>query len=160
MPQNKITDSLEIDLESLEGIEKLTEKQFKFVLGIIDPNLTDIQAYENAYPTTVMSRSNKAIEAVRLKNNPKIAPILKTLKMQGLGQALEDKATHIERLRELSQQAQAAGNYGAAVNAEVNAGKVSGHYVDKYENVNETRKQELKDRMMALTKEQEQEVVH
>jgi len=159
--QNQKTDNIEIDLEALEGLDKLTQPQYMFVLGLIDPDITDIAAYERAYPNQTMSKANKAVEAVRLKNNPKIAPILKAIKLQGLGQSLDDRAEHIQRLRELSQTAAAAGNYGAAVNAEVNAGKVSGHYIERTENINETRRQELKERMGLLTNEEtEQEVVH
>lgn len=159
--QNQKTDSIEIDLEALEGLDKLTQKQYLFVLGLIDPDITDIAAYERAYPEATMSKANKAVEAVRLKNNPKIAPILKALKLQGLGQSIEDRIEHVQRLRELSQQASASGNYGAAVNAEVNAGKVAGHYVERHENVNETRRQELQERMGLLTNETDtQEVVH
>ncbi len=143
-----------IDDDALDGLNKLTQKQYAFFLGLIDPDLTDIAAYERAYPGTTMSKANKAIEAVRLKNNPKISPALKALKLQGLGQSIEDRVEHVQRLRELSQQAQEAGNYGAAVNAEVNAGKVAGHYIERTENVNETRKQELKERISLLTNDE------
>ena len=36
-------------------------------------------------------------------------------------------------MRELSEEARKAGNYGAAVNAEHHVGKALGHYVDKIE---------------------------
>jgi hypothetical protein len=151
----------EIDIESL--LAELTQGQYLFTLGLIDPDTTDHDAYKIAYPNQNMSKASLSVEICKLKNHPKISLILKAARMQGLGQALEDRAEHIKRLRELSIKAELSGNLGAAVNAEVNAGKVSGHYIERHENVNETRKQELEERMELLTgkdKTDTSEIVH
>lgn len=150
--QNQKTDPIEteeIDIDAL--LSELTQGQYLFTLGLIDPDTTDHEAYLRAYPNQNMSKASLSVEICKLKKHPKISLIFTAARMQGLGQALEDRAEHIKRLRELSIKAELSGNLGAAVNAEVNAGKVSGHYVEKHENVNETRRQDLDERMQLLT---------
>jgi hypothetical protein len=160
--QNQKTEPIdqeEIDIDAL--LTELTQGQYLFTLGLIDPDTTDHAAYLKAYPNQNMSKASLSVEICKLKNHPKISLILKAARLQGLGQALEDRQEHIKRLRELSTKAELSGNLGAAVNAEVNAGKVSGHYIERHENINETRRQELQERMTLLTNEDDtRESVH
>jgi len=148
--QNQKTEGIEIDLSAIEKLDELTKGQYNFVMGLIDPSMTDLEAYKFAYPNqTNMSTPSISVQICKLKAHPKISLIYQALRLQGIGQPLEDRQAHIERLRELSQQAQQTGNYGAAVNAEVNAGKVSGHYVDKIE-IDDKREPELTDLAQSL----------
>lgn len=126
------------DPEISEKLAALTAKQYKFYLALVE-GLSDIAAYRAAYTTENMSDADCAVEAWRLKQNPKISPLIEHLRFQGLYQAIDDRKAHLRRLRQLSARAETSGNYGAAVQAEVSAGKVEGHYIERTEDLTPRR---------------------
>ena len=115
-----------------EDLPELTEKQLAFVIGILEGK-TATDAYKGAYSTTGWGNNAIWVESCRMKENPKIALWLKAARKQNMDRAkltLEEHSAELARLREMSLE---AGNFGAAVNAEVSRGKAEGIYVDKKE---------------------------
>jgi len=121
-----------------EALASLSSKQYAWFIGMLEGK-TDIAAYRAAYDAENMNDAQCSIEAHRLRNNPKIAELIIYMRMNGIYQAIDDRLSHLRRLRELSARAESTGNFGAAVNAEVSAGKVEGHYIERREDVTPTK---------------------
>lgn len=73
--------------------------------------------------------------AYRLRNKRNIRIWVHAGRMAGLQNAGCTVETHLAELQRLSHAAEAAGNYGAAVQAEKLRGEVQGLYVSRYEDV-------------------------
>lgn len=146
-----MTKTLDIDLEAMGEefeyqLKSLTDKQYKWLLGIVEGK-TEVQAYKDAYKSDKMSDAACSIESYRIKQTPKLSAIITALRLDGLGHAIDDREAHLKRLRELSRRSEAAGNYGAAVNAEQSAGKVEGHYVEQHKDVTDSSVDSMIDRL-------------
>ena len=119
-------------LAALEGA-KPEEQRFALALAM-GKNAT--QAFLECIPNaTNYSQTGLWSEASKLKRSDKVRFWVREYVLAGAQHGKRTIEQHVGRLTELSLEAQETGNYGAAVNAEVNAGKASGLYVDKVEDV-------------------------
>lgn len=112
-------------------MSKLTEKQEKFCHAYIETG-SQTAAYRAAgYDCSKMKPESVNRLAKGVYDNVKIQSRLAELRapvIEKLGITLE---SHLERLRVLSEKAEAKEQYSAAIKAEENRGKVSGLYTDK-----------------------------
>lgn len=91
-------------------------------------------AYRAAYnvrPSTKPETVNQS--ASRIMSDPNVAARVAELRKPVVEAAQITLASHLERLRNLSETAEEAGQMSAAINAEIARGKASGLYVDKVE---------------------------
>lgn len=91
-------------------------------------------AYRASYkvrPTTKPLSVNQA--ASKLMSDPNISSRVEELRKPIVEQVQITLANHLERLKNLSDAAEKAGQMSAAINAEVARGKASGLYVEKLE---------------------------
>lgn len=145
MPQNQKTEPTA--LINPDDLPDLTDKQLAFVTHVLEGK-TYADAYRLAYDVTGFTSENAIwVEACRTAANSKVSLWLKAAKQHSFRDTTTTLETHTRRLAELSQRAENAGNYGAAVQAEVHIGKATGLYVDKVENVNESREWAILDRI-------------
>lgn len=124
MPQNQITEP-----ESADDLPELGRRQKAYVWGRLQ-GLSRSEAYRRAYPGNQTDESIWASSA-KLDNNKTIRAWLRYAQRQGAIQASCTFESHLNELAALRDEAKAAGNYGAAVNAEVNRGKVAGLYIER-----------------------------
>jgi len=139
MAQRKKTEPIEY-----EGLPDLTESQYQFVLGLLAGKAAT-DAYREAYEAIGWTPNALAVEASRLKSNPKISLWLNRLKAQQAHEGaytLQDHVEELDRLRDIAEQ---SGNIGAAVQAAQLKGKALGMYVDRYKD--ETPRESAEDIM-------------
>lgn len=107
----------------------MNERHKRFVAEyLIDLNAT--RAYKAVYKCTdSVARANGS----RLLTNADIVAALAKGQEKTVAKLELTREKHLERLRELSVNAEAEKQYGAAINAEVMRGKVSGFYTEKVE---------------------------
>lgn len=113
--------------------KKLTPKQEGFCLDYIATGNAS-EAYRRNYDVSKTSAASVNRLAKALVDNVKIASRIEDLRApirEKAGITLED---HLLTLKDLRQQAVAAGQFGPAIAAEMNRGKASGLYVEKREN--------------------------
>jgi len=109
---------------------KLPPKQEAFVQELIKGS-TQSDAYRKSYNTkkstdkSIWELSSRLADKIKVKS--RLAEIRKPVN-EKIGYTLE---AHIKRLETLSMKAANAGQFTAAVQAETNRGKASGHYVEK-----------------------------
>lgn len=133
MAQQKKTDTG----DTSAAWESLTDNQRAFVVNLAS-GMTQISAYRNAgYSHENMSDPSIRVEASRLRNSPKIALILDTLAAESMDAAKVTMTDHLSELARLRMRAEAAGNYGAAVQAEQLRGKAGGLYVEQHRHIEE-----------------------
>lgn len=159
--ENQALDVQRLNEKLGELLTDLTDKQYKFLLAVIEGK-GDVEAYRQVYKADKMRDPACSIEAFRLRTSPKMSAIIEALRLEGVWQAIDNRQAHLQRLRQLAARAEKTGNYGAAVNAEVNAGKVEGHYIERRENVTPDKPlQEFEERWGRLAKEEpEGDTVH
>lgn len=110
----------------------LTQKQESFCLAYIETgNATE--SYRRAY-----SPKNMTDKSVNEKGSQMLASVKIKSRLEELRAPVREKAMltlegHLQRLEDLSNAAEAAGNYGAAITAETNRGKAAGLYAEKME---------------------------
>lgn len=143
MPQNKITPSTDSTPQELPD---LTENQLAFVRALLEGNNAS-DAYRAAYDTSNWTNEAIWVEASRLANHPKVVLWLQAAKEHSFQDTKVTLQTHVRRLTELSARAEKAGNYGAAVQAEVHAGKATGLYIDRVQDVDRGRELAILDRI-------------
>lgn len=107
----------------------LTNLQRKTVLGVV-AGLSQRQAY---YEAGGKSQNDDAADAVvsRMLSDVRVKAFHDSLIAQAATSAVMTREGHLERLRLLSEKAEAEGKFAAAVTAEMARGKVSGFYVEK-----------------------------
>jgi len=109
---------------------KLPPKQEEFVQELIKGS-TQSDAYRKAYNTkkstdkSIWELSSRLADKIKVKS--RLAEIRKPVN-EKIGYTLE---AHIKRLETLSMKAANAGQFTAAIAAEISRGKASGHYVEK-----------------------------
>lgn len=135
MPQRKRT---EPGQDYSADLPELTPSQAKYVEGLLSGRMTDAEAYRAAYNTENMGHGTVAVEASRLKSNPKVALTISILRKHGLGALNISRDDHLQELERLKAIALETGNVGAAVQAEQLRGKVGGHYVEKHADVSQS----------------------
>lgn len=116
----------------------LTAKQEAFCLAYVESgNATD--AYRKAGYSPAMSEKTVNEAASRLLKNSKVAARIDALRKPAAEAATMTLAGHLARLEELSKAAEDAGNYSAAINAEIARGKAAGVHIEKSEHMVTTR---------------------
>ena len=129
----EIMNSAKVDVD---GLEDLSEKDFQFVLGILQGK-SAIQAYEDSRPHLKSKKSTRYGNAWKLHHKPYIQAWLSAAKQSRAGSAILTRENHLlelERLRELSID---AGDMKSAVKSEEVRGYVAGLRVERVDiNVN------------------------
>ena len=129
MAQNKKTDAY-------EGLPELTEMQYQYVLNRLSGKYKyKTDCYRNAYDASNMANESIQAEVCKLENHPHISLWLQAAQREHLKAATYTIDQHLQELDELKKEAQATGNYGAAVQALINKGKVSGHHIERHQDM-------------------------
>lgn len=93
---------------------------------------TQIDAWRKAYPQSKAGKS-AFVRACNLAKNPLIVARLQSLRDATKAYTGITLIEHVQKLAELRDAAAGANQFGPAVTAEANRGKVSGLYVEKVE---------------------------
>lgn len=112
---------------------RLTLKMENFCLAYIANGGIASDAYRSAYNSENMNSNVIRQRAFDLMNNPKIIARLDELRAPVTKAAQISLANHLSDLLDIRDKALAAGNFSAAVAAEVARGKASGLYVERTE---------------------------
>ena len=128
------------DGEIPEELPKLNVNQLTFV-KLLWQGTKQEQAYRQAYDKPDADRGVIASAASRLCASPRVKQWLDYGRSAVAANVICTKESHLAELARLSASAELAGNYGAAVHAEISRGKVAGLYVDRKEFVDLTKGQ-------------------
>ena len=125
MPQQKKT-------ETTEAFTSLSPEEREFVVSLA-MGMGKTEAYRKAYPDRSQEWTDGSLRvaAHRLSRRANVLLILDSMAEEQQERANLSFDTHIDELARLSKRAELAGNFGAAVNAEVNRGKAAGLYVER-----------------------------
>jgi len=116
----------------MPGIAKLTSKQEGFCQSIVKgASLSD--AYRENYNIGKMKGDSINRLAHGVMENVKVASRVEELRQPAVDKLLLSHEDHIRTLKKLRDEAAEFGQYGAAIKAEENCGKVAGLYVQKVE---------------------------
>lgn len=110
----------------------LTAKQEAFCLAYLETGNAS-EAYRQAYNAERMKPETVNRTAKELLDNPKITARLNELRAPVVERAQYTLEQHLERLRMLSEAAEQANQFSAAIAAETNRGKAAGFYTEKHE---------------------------
>lgn len=127
--QNQITEPVQ-DMNA-EDLPDLTPQQQEFVVGLLR-GLSATEAYKVAYGCEGWSRAAIQVKASKLRHKAMIGVWLRAAKIGALEHNVLTLAQHVAELDAIAEEAKAAGNFGAAVNALVNKGKAAGLYVERH----------------------------
>lgn len=135
MARRKIANITELsdkykDLGAFGRMPDLTAQQFKFVEGIL-AGLNGAEAYRTAYDCSNESPAAVQVDASRLRSHPNVSLWISAGRMASLDAG--SRNDHLAELERLKTTAEAAGNHGAAIQAEQLRGKVQGHYTERIE---------------------------
>lgn len=116
----------------------LTPKQEAFCLAYVETgNAT--QAYRQAGYSPKMADKTANEAASRLLKNSKVVARISEIRKPAAQAAIVTLESHLRRLEELSQAAESANQYSAAITAEIARGKAAGVHVEKSEQMVTTR---------------------
>ena len=127
MARQKITESMDYDDE----LPLLTEQDMAYVLARIEGK-GQADAYRISHPDTTATPKSVWELASRVERRPQVQVWLRWGIRQGAIQAACTMETHLAELSALRDEAKLAGNYGAAVQAELNRGKAAGLYIERH----------------------------
>lgn len=146
MPRDRKTDGIDFD-------DLLTPEDQTFVTEWLKGG-NAAEAYRIAYPKSQSWTPNALyVQASRKLKQPKIRlSILAVQEIQGTKPECQLE-NHLGELASLREEAKLTGNYGAAVQAEVARGKVSGLYVERIRNEDTSDSAALADAVEALAPE-------
>lgn len=108
----------------------LTPKQEAFCAAYIETGNAS-EAYRRSYSAEKMKPATVNRSAKELLDNRNITARLKELQAPMIEEAQLTYGSHLKRLAELAEAAAKAGQFSAAITAEVNRGKVAGLYIEK-----------------------------
>jgi len=111
---------------------KLTQKQESFCYAYIESGNAS-EAYRRCYNAGNMKPETINRMAKDVMDNPKIAARIEELRAPIRERAGISLQKHLATLGRLRKEAEAAGNYSAAITAETQRGKASGLYVERKE---------------------------
>lgn len=131
-----------------DDLPELTLMQSAYVNNVLK-GLSYVDAYRDAYNTDNQALNTMWTDASKLNRNPKVAQWLSRAREEGAIFQACTYANSLNRLANLSEGAELAGQYSAAVKAEEARGKLEGLYVDRVEQVGVT---EAEVALLALTK--------
>ena len=106
----------------------LTPKQENFCLSYLETGNAS-EAYRRAYNIGRRKPATVNRNAKSLVDNNKILARLSELRAPVIAKALCTYEQHLDRLEELCRKAEEAGNFAAAISAEISRGKAAGHYL-------------------------------
>lgn len=109
---------------------KLTAKQEKFCTEFVQCG-NAAEAYRRAYNAEKMKPGTLWVKASELINNGKVTVRIQELQDVAARNAQVTLEGHIEDLKWLRDKAVEAGQYSAAITAEISRGKAVGLYTDK-----------------------------
>lgn len=110
----------------------LTPQQEAFAMVLAQTGNAS-EAHRQAYPAQKLSPESLAVKACRLAGSDKIKSRLSQLRSHLRDQSILTLEDHMKTLAELRDAAKGDKQFGAAITAETNRGKVAGHYVEKTE---------------------------
>lgn len=111
---------------------KLTAKQESFCIAYIETGNAS-EAYRRCYACGKMKPEAISVEAFKMTENPKITLRLKELRQPAIEKAQVTLEGHLDDLKWLRDSAQEAGQFSAAISAEIARGKAAGVHVEKTE---------------------------
>ena len=111
---------------------KLTLKQEAFVLAYIETRNAS-EAYRRAYNAKNTSSEAVHVNACRLLKNPKVALRIAEFHDRAEVETLLTLEQHMEELKTLREMAKEAGQFSAAISAEVKRGELRRFYVKQVE---------------------------
>ena len=150
MPQNEITEG--IQLPGIEDLEPLSDSETEFLRLIIQDGLRASEAYRRTHdPEGNLADTTVWAESSRLHGSHKVQSWRTALIAHGLHRGILQQSEFIAEMQGLAERAEHAGNYGAAVNAKANAGKVAGLYVERYEDI--TQRNLTVDQLIAMVRQ-------
>ena len=113
-------------------LPELTEKQYKFVLGI-KSGLSKADAYRQAYDCAGSAKTTVWANAARLARDTKIAPWLLQIKSEQISAATYTLEEHLARMEDLTNKCEAAGAWSSAIKGRESMGKACNHYTSNIE---------------------------
>jgi hypothetical protein len=122
----------------------LTQKQELFCQEMLKADQRCSDAYRKVY--NVKSGTKDATVhrcAHELIENPKVAARIKELRNSAASAAVLSLDQHMADLEALREEARQAGQFSAAINAEISRGKARGFYVAKVEDVTDPLKKAM-----------------
>ncbi len=133
MPRDKKTPPIEAPID---GLPDLSAREYRLIQAL-EAGESQSRAYEIAYGRGRYSDASLWVRASRKCNEPKIRAWLNSLKCYTFAKAARSREERIRRLERLAHVCETTGNLGAAVQAEVKAGQLEGHYVEQHADVTE-----------------------
>lgn len=122
----------------------LTQKQELFCQEMLKADQRCSDAYRKVYnvkPGTKDATVHRC--AHELIENPKVAARIKELRNSAASAAVLSLDQHMSDLETLRDEARKAGQFSAAINAEISRGKARGFYVTKVEDVTDPLKKAM-----------------
>lgn len=110
----------------------LTPKREAFAQAVAS-GMTQADAYRAAFDASKMKPETIQSAASRLMAYSKVSARVEEIRRPVVKRAQITLEAHLERLRQLSEKAEQAEQYSAAISAEVSRGKASGLYTEKVE---------------------------
>lgn len=122
----------------------LTQKQELFCQEMLKADQSASDAYKKVYNVKHGTKDATIHRAAHeLIENPKVSARIKELRGMAANAAVLTLDQHMDDLRSLREEARSAGQYGAAINAEISRGKARGFYVVKTEDVTDPMRKAL-----------------
>ena len=122
----------------------LTQKQELFCHEMLKADQRASDAYKKVYDVKAGTKDATIHRAAHeLIDNPKVSARIRELRNMAATAAVSTLDQHMEDLKSLREEARAAGQFGAAINAEISRGKAQGHYVTKTEDVTDPMRKAL-----------------
>lgn len=119
-----------------DALDDLTVQQLMFWQHMNTGKHTQVEAYRMAFAKCTTDNKNVVqVKACKLWNSDKFKICKSALNDSIAERSARTKEQRIARLERVGDKALDDGNYGAAVQAEVNCGKLEGHYIERHENV-------------------------
>ena len=125
--------------EEVSGLPKISPVRLAYV-KLIWSGLSQTEAYRQAYQST-SSPHVLGAAASRLSAHPDIRAWLDYGRSAIANSVVCTKESHLAELARLSASAELAGQYAAAVNAEISRGRAAGLYIERTEIVDMTPQQ-------------------
>lgn len=114
-----------------EKPEQLTPKQESFARCVAS-GMSQADAYRSAFDVRAGTKDSSIhVSASKLMDDPKVTQRVEQLKQPIAQKAQITLESHLQELKELRDDAKAAGNLKAAISAEVARGRAAGLYTEK-----------------------------
>jgi phage terminase small subunit len=111
---------------------RLTSSEEVFAVAVAG-GMNYFDAYCKAYPDASHVKTTAQPKACNIAKKPHVVARLAELRAPAIRAAQVSIEDHLNDLKDLRDEARAAGQMAAAISAEVSRGKVCGHYVDRSE---------------------------